>query len=231
MFFFHQKQSKRRRRICEKIEVHLSSARWNVGKSSTISLGDACKLQGPWKFEGLGRQTHASTWGGRAETTLPQWICLWWLFPWIFGRAGQRTCAHTHTHREHFAEPARQNRSAILSGKQKTCGFTPAKPHEPFIFFHQIVSVRNWKTQGAVFTGCWNSQSRVRVDIPPCFNKQDSPKSYAGKDGMLSFLGCLSRWCASLMQAQVLQRYMLYAAIAGLKCTNKSAYFSLALQQ
>ena len=115
--------------------------------------------------------------------------------------------AHTHTHREHFAEPERQNRSAILSGKQKTCGFTPAKPHEPFIFFHQIVSVRNWKTQGAVFTGCWNSQSRVRVDIPPCFNKQDSPKSYAGKDGMLSFLGCLSRWCASLMQAQVLQRY------------------------
>ena len=121
MFFFHQKQSKRRRRICEKIEVHLSSARWNVGKSSTISLGDACKLQGPWKFEGLGRQTHASTWGGRAETTLPQWICLWWLFPWIFGRAGQRTCAHTHTHTESIL----QN----LRGKTDLPYFQESKKH------------------------------------------------------------------------------------------------------
>ena len=102
---------------------------------------------------------------------------------------GWSTHVRTHTHREHFAEPARQNRSAILSGKHKTCGFTPAKPHEPFIFFHQIVSVRNWKTQGAVFTGCWNSQSRVRVDIPPCFNKQDSPKKLCWQRWNAQFFG------------------------------------------
>ena len=150
---------------------------WNVGKaqpSLRVTLA-FFKSQGycrPWNSKGLGRQKHARF--ASEEDALRQhypseFVCDGLFLEHLDG------LLNTHTDRA-FCRTCVAKLICHTFRNVKTCGFTPAKSHEPFTFFHQVLSVRNWKTQGAVFTGCWNSQSRHFTRCYPAWRTKITKK-------------------------------------------------------